>query len=581
MKPIRLDFAVAAVVLMPFVTVGLDFRLSLIIQAAGILAIVLATLPALATAEGRRMVLAAPRPVVLGILAVAAATVMGTGIGLIRGHDLPQIAGQALSMGLLPMAAAGGLATWRKSQKKQWKAGLLAALSLGCWIQLIWGFVMVVFLGEPTRLFLPNSVSVIGPALLGLCFSLISLNDPDRGFRRFAWFATASILLVIVGSSLRSLWILTPIAGLGVVIAWQGLRSRATVITLIAIAAITGSMIGGVWIIDDWASRDRPDFLNKGPCSLFPTAGTCIDGALEVDFRRRGSIKYDAQISLPKANAYRIKLRGHGQGNGALAVSLLFFDDQGQIIKRIPVPLRAGRDSETRTTFATTPPHWAEARLRLSRMKGTRGRWTLESVECSAVGSTLMVHLAGKAQAFERRVSGLVRAAKTGSANEDSTLGFRLHESMRLVEELKAASWVDRLFGHGLGARVHLDIDGFDNRGHWIHYDDVNYIHNWYLFLLFKLGIVGAILVLGALAGWVVWMIRSAGRAADPGSRALLSAAAISWVVYAVWSLTSPEILNFRMAPLWGWLLVVSALASPKLPPPPEPEPEPHPGWPR
>ncbi len=104
-----------------------------------------------------------------------------------------------------------------------------------------------------------------------------------------------------------------------------------------------------------------------------------------------------------------------------------------------------------------------------------------------------------------------------------------------------------------------MDIDGFDNRGHWIHYDDVNYIHNWYLFLLFKLGIVGSILVLGALVGWIAWIVRSFGRAADSKDRAFLVAAAAAWIVYAVWSLTSPEILDFRMAPLWGWLLAVTS----------------------
>ncbi len=161
MKRIRLDIAVAAVVLMPFVTVGLDFRLSLIVQALGILVIVLATLPGLATAEGWRRVSATPRPVLLGVAAVGAATALGAAIGLVRGHALAQVAGQTLSMGLLPLAAVGGLTAWQGSLEKHWRTGLLAALALGCTIQLLWGFVMIVVLGEPSRLFLPNSVSVI------------------------------------------------------------------------------------------------------------------------------------------------------------------------------------------------------------------------------------------------------------------------------------------------------------------------------------------------------------------------------------------------------------------------------------
>jgi hypothetical protein len=557
MKGIRLDIAVGAVILMPFVTVGLGFRASLIAQAIGISAVAMATLPALATKVGWRRFLHAPRPVFLGIMAVGAATVLGLGVGLIRGHDAVQIAGQALSMGLLPLAAAGGLATWSDSGQKQWRVGLLAALTLGCWVQLIWGFVMIAILGEPSRLFLPNSVSVIGPALLGLCFSVVSLNDPDRRLRRLAWLAMFSILLVILGSSLRSLWILTPMAVVGLAIVWRGLRSRETMIVILIIAALAMGTIGGVWIVNDWASRDRPDALKRSPCALFPLAGTCVEHGIEVVFDREGRIKFDAPVSLPKAKTWRIMVRGHGEGQGALVVALLFFDEQGQILKRIPVSLRATADEEARMAFGTPPRNWAETRLRLSRLKGTMGQWHLDMVECAALESTLMVHLISKVRSLVRRVQGLVRAAATGRAVEDATLGFRLHESLRIVEEFNNASWVQRLFGHGLGATIHLDIDGFDNRGHWIHYDSVNYIHNWYLFLLFKLGIVGLILVLGALVGWIVWTIRSSSPPPSPDVRAFLVAAAASWIVYAIWSLTSPEILDFRMAPLWGWLLSV------------------------
>jgi len=554
MKWIRPDIVVGAVVMFPFLTVGLGFQASLITQAIGITAIVALTLPALVTTKGRHKVITAPRPVTLGLAAVAAATILGTSVGLFRGHLAAQVAGQTLSMGLLPLAAVGGLAAWRKSQEKPWRVGLLAALTLGCWIQLTWGFVMIVILGEPSRLFLPNSVSVIGPSLLGLCFSLVSLQDPDRRLRLLAWVATSSILLVILGSSLRSLWILTPMTVVGLAIVWRGLRSRETMIVIVIIAALAVGTIGGVRAMNIWASMDRPDSLKRSPCSLFHMAGGCGDEGLDVAFDRSGRIKFDTPVSLPKAKAWRVSVNGHGEGQGALVVALLFFDNQGQIITRIPVSVWAERPPEERMTLGTAPPNYAETRLRISGLKGTKGRWSLETIECAALESTPMVRLVS----FERRVRGMIRAVKTGRADEDATLGFRFHEILRIIEELKDASWARRLVGHGLGAAIHLDIDGFDNRGHWIHYDDVNYIHNWYLFLLFKLGIVGFVLVLGALIGWIVWTIRSSRRATTPGARLILEAAAASWIVYAIWSLTSPEILDFRMAPFWGWLLSVS-----------------------
>ncbi len=559
LRPLRLDVAVAAVVLMPFVTVGLGFRSSLVAQAAGILAVVAATLPALVTVEGRRRVLAAPLPLILGVAAVGVATVGGSVVGLLRGHALTQIAGQALSMGLLPLAAVGGLAAWRGSLEKRWRTGLLAAMTLGCWIQLLWGVVEIAVLGEPSRLFLPNSVSVIGPALMGLCFSLVSISDPNRWMRRLAWLATSSILLVILGSSLRSLWILAPLTIVGLVIGWRGVRTRETAIAIAAVLVLGLGMAGAVWRLHAWAGRDLPDDLQRAPCTLFSRAGTCVDGKLDFVLRGTRRLRFDAPVDLPEAEAWRVIVRGRGEGQGAMVIALLFFDDSGSEVGRIPVPIRAAEGRGAGFAVGTVPPSWTEARLRLSRWKGTTGRWRLESVECSALESPAMARLAGKALAVEERARSLARAARTGRAGGDATLAFRWHESLKIVEAVAEGSWVDRLFGHGLGATIHLDIDGFDNRGHWVHYDDVNYIHNWYLFLLFKLGILGSILVLGSLIGWIVWTLGRVFRADDPGVRALLAASAAAWIVYAVWSLTSPEILDFRMAPLWGWLLVVCA----------------------
>lgn len=555
---LRLDFAVAAVILMPFLTVGFDFRTSLIFQAVGIFAIVLASLPRLLTPEGQEMVTGSPRLVRVGILMMSLATIIGVVVGLIQGHDLSHIVGQALSMGLLPMAAVGGLATWPPPVEERWKTGLLVALVLGCWIQLAWGFVMIVLLGEPSRLFLPNSVSVIGPALFGLCFSLICLGDRDRRMRILAWIATGSILAVILGSSLRSLWILTPLTIVAVVVVSKGLRSRQAAIAAVAVVLIGSATAGAVWRINSWVESDFPDGLETSPCSLFPRAGKCVDGNLEYLPTSARRIRFEAPISLSNGEAWRVMVRGQGEGNGAMVVALLFFDDHGREVGRIPVPIRAGEESGVGRAVGTVSPGWTEARLRLSRWQGSTGRWLLEDVEISVLESPTKVRFAAKALAVKERAWGLARVVKTGRADGDATLGFRWHEGLTIVEALSQGSWVDRLFGRGLGATLHLNIDGFDNRGHWVHYDDVNYIHNWYLFLLYKLGIVGTLLVLGAVGGWIAFTIQMSVRTVDVRAKTFLAAAAVVWLVYCVWSLTSPEILDFRMAPLWGWLLSVS-----------------------
>ncbi|RLE22984.1 MAG: hypothetical protein DRJ65_12770 [Acidobacteria bacterium] len=417
---------------------------------------------------------------------------------------------------------------------------------------------MIVVLGEPSRLFLPNSVSVIGPALLGLCFSLVSLHDQDRWLRRLAWLTTISILLVILGSSLRSLWILTPVTMVGVIVAWKGVRSREAAIALMVVAVLALSTVGGLWRLESWAGKDLPDVLHRTPCSLFPKAGACIAGGIDSVPEKARRLRFDTPVDLPEAMAWRVMVRGHGEGKGAMVVSLLFFDATGREIRRIPVPLRAGQKQGYSFAVGTTPAGYAETRLRLSRWKGTKGQWHFEEVECAPLASPFMVRLAKKALAVKERGRGLIRTVRTRQADGDPTLGFRWHETLRVLDTLGEASLFDRLFGFGLGATVDLDIDGFDNRGHWIHYDDVNYIHNWYLFLLFKLGIVGTMLVLGSLLSWIAWTIAAVLRTENPHTRAFLTAAATAWIVYAVWSLTSPEILDFRMAALWGWLLSIS-----------------------
>jgi O-antigen ligase len=102
-------------------------------------------------------------------------------------------------------------------------------------------------------------------------------------------------------------------------------------------------------------------------------------------------------------------------------------------------------------------------------------------------------------------------------------------------------------------------VEGYDNRGHMVWYGDVNYIHNLYLFLLFKLGLIGTVAVLAALALWIGWAIRSTLRLPHGERRAFLAATAAIWIGYCVWALTSPELIDFSMAPLFGLLVAASA----------------------
>lgn len=555
---LRLDLAVAAVVLLPFATIGFGFRESLMAQAAGICLVVAATLPSLLEASGRRRVLDGPPAVMWGSLALMTATILGAAVGLVAGHAPERILGQAVSMGLLPAAALAGAAAFGPADRDRWIRGLLGGLIVGCWIQLGWGAIAIVWLGAPSRLFLPNSVSVVGPALMGLCFAVIGLGSRDRARRRLAWIAGGSLILVVVGSSLRSLWILAPVAVVALIVVIRGWKSRPVVVALALAAGLVAIAAVAVLGLQHFALRDRPDLVRRTPCALFPDAGACVGGVLRFEPRWSDRRRYDVPIELPPGRAWRVIVHGSGGRRGAAVISLNFRTGPGDRPESLRAALRPGGESTSAIGVGTVDPAWTSASLRLLGWKDSAGTWSIERIEIAALERPLVTRLSSKALAIGERVGGLVRAVRLGRADGDATLGFRWHESRTIAEAVGNAPWSALLFGRGLGATVHLDIDGFDNRGHWVHYDDVNYIHNWYLFLLFKLGLVGTVLVLGTMAWWVFHLVRAFRREADSNTRAFLAAAAAAWIVYAVWSVTSPEILDFRMAPLWGWL---SALA--------------------
>jgi O-antigen ligase len=143
----------------------------------------------------------------------------------------------------------------------------------------------------------------------------------------------------------------------------------------------------------------------------------------------------------------------------------------------------------------------------------------------------------------------------------DRSVSLRLAESRSLLARLRTSGWPSRLFGHGLGAT----FDAGRGTG-----DSTNYVHNFYLFLLFKLGLVGTVLVLAAFALWCRYLLVAllARRAGTP-ARVRLAAALAAWLAYLLWSVSSPEILDFRIAPLWGLLLAAAVADSsvPSIPP--------------
>jgi len=144
----------------------------------------------------------------------------------------------------------------------------------------------------------------------------------------------------------------------------------------------------------------------------------------------------------------------------------------------------------------------------------------------------------------------------------EPSLAFRVSEARHLVDGFRRASWSTRLLGHGLGATSEYPGFGFDGEGRWRRIGRIHYVHNFYVFGLYKLGLVGLILLVLALTLWAWWTAAAARKHRSSPAGLFLAAMSAAWAGYAVWSLTSPEFINFRIAPLWGLLLAASLQAA-------------------
>ena len=145
------------------------------------------------------------------------------------------------------------------------------------------------------------------------------------------------------------------------------------------------------------------------------------------------------------------------------------------------------------------------------------------------------------------------------AGRDDHSIALRIAESRQLLGRFTEGSLGRQIIGHGLGATYAFKTFGRDVDGSRIIVERPNYIHNFYIFLLFKLGLVGMAAVIVALVLWTrapLSHLRNIPRG-EP-ERAFLAAVVAAWVGFMVWSLASPEILDFRMAPLWGFLVGAS-----------------------
>ena len=551
----------ASIVLAPYATVGLAERAGMYAQAAILLGV--CTLGLGIGVVGRRSRHAAravPRPVLAALILYGGTAAVASAVGVAAGNPFPLVAGQVLSMGLLPLGAAAGFALgggWRGL-----RAGLVgggataAALHLAHWL---WSAAHWVFV---PRLYLSHyAVSVTGISLLALLLAL-SAWGRDAASGRLAFVASALMGLYVLGSGTRSLWLATALGLCVYVVTGRVTPAVARRVALPAAVTLGVALLCGGSAVA-WWRLDRP---NLAPPFSVPENRLEGDAPGRADLGgatgETGWIQEPGEapfwLSAPRPvepGSFRVRAEIRGEGVGSGGLRFLWLDRAGRVIVSTRLQAAPGRGWVDVEAAACVPPEVAVVRLMSLASPGAKGRWWLRHPSLQHVSSGPLPALVCRELSFADDRIDAAFDAFSGRPEADASIDERLRESSRLLALFAGSRTWRMLLGHGLGARYAMTPAG-DAEGL------TNYVHNFYLFLLFKTGLAGLAAVLAALSLWLFGTWRRIRTSRGLPEESFLRAALAAWAAYLAWSVACPEILDFRVAPLWG-LLVAATFSAP------------------
>lgn len=429
--------AVGVIVFAPYVTLGVRHATALRVQAALILlATTILAVAGLSRPDWLRQIKSAPRGVKIAIAAYSGAAFLGTVVGVAQGTDLAFLAGQLLSMGLLPLAAVAGLAFGRAPLWRPFAAAFVGSVAAAACINFACLALGIATGPNSNRLFLEDNVSPVAAALITLNLALAVLTWERRVARWASAVAIVVTSILIVGSGIRSLWLVAAPSFAAVFLSSRALRSLASGRNLARVVLGTAVITGA--LVASWVGLRSPSISTRS-------------------------------------------LTAKVRGEAALLA--------GRVAYLIP---------------------------------GSRGK-------------TFM---------------------------DDPSLAYRALETEVLLRSFFDATPLTKLLGRGLGFTYRSKDVGWDENGWPAAMHATNYVHNFYVFLLVKLGVVGGIAVLVALILLITWSVRSARRCHSEPQRTFLIAASAIWIAAAVWNVASPEFIDFHLAPLWGLLIAASVNAA-------------------
>jgi CelD/BcsL family acetyltransferase involved in cellulose biosynthesis len=525
---------IAGMVLVPYATVFLPFEAALRAQ-AGLITTVLVVAAWRGWRTRRRVGLDLPRPVRVGLGLYAGAALWGGAVGLLAGNPLRFVASQAVAMALLPAAVLvfalrsdvdgesllGGLG---------WAAFAALALHVAA---LFWPGLAGAVPGH----FGFDLRNAVGATAVAPLIWLLGLSRARLAPR--SWFVAVPLAagLLCLWAQSRGAW-LSVLAGTVVLLALVA-RRPTRALTLASAAALLPFLlalaVGG--LAADLDERHGSALAGSGAAPLriesSPVTATVMETGAPGAFR--GAAVHVSGLS-------------DGARGSRLWVWVEFADAAGGSLGRRWVEVPGTGRWAPWAAIVAAPPMARVLRTGL-RLDPGQGTWQVADVERSSVRSNV--------EGLGRQL--LVRAATLGRAlvdpAADSALEYRIAESRAVGAAWNGASLGRRLAGLGLGATFPFPNPSGEGGGSDV-VPRASYIHNFYLFLGLKLGLAGV----GALAGLalvVAWTARSAIALRGRSDRQwMLAAATAAWFTYLVWSVTSPEIYDFRIAPLWGALIV-------------------------
>ncbi|MFI5166986.1 MAG: hypothetical protein ACHQQS_10225 [Thermoanaerobaculales bacterium] len=525
---------IGGMVLVPYATVLVPFEFGLRLQVALIIVVL-----AVAAWGGRQDLLERvrflPSPIRLGLGLYAAAALWGAAVGIFAGNPTRFVASQAISMALFP-AAAVAFSVRRDLDGNT----LLLALGWAAMLALVLhGTALAVpqLGGEVPGHFGFDLRNGVGAGAVAPLIWLLGLAWVGAGSRRWSLAVPSAAAILCLWAQSRGAWVSALIGTLALLLLMAGQPGRAAALASgMALMPVALVIAAGVLVTrcEDRAGMS-PSTVAGMPVRLESSAVT--------------ETVRETVASRPfEGAALQVGGRSSGGRGTSLWVWAEFVDAAGQSLGTRQAEI-VGTGRWTRWASVLAAPPAARMFRGGLRLDPNQGVWLVDGFGLLVVRSEI--------EALGRQLC--VRVSSLGGAIADpladSALNYRMAES-RAVHAVWSRTGLGRhVAGLGLGATFAFPNASLDSKGCRVVLSQASYIHDYYLFLLFKLGLAGAIALVG-LTLIVAWTARSAFtlRGRHEGQW-LLGGATTAWLAYLVWSVTSPEIYDFRMAPIWGALV--------------------------